>query len=160
MMRIVRRTLELANLPPLSDEMLEERAKVWAETLFEVVPEKRLGDAFKKAVADHNTTFAVSAYDMKIAFQKISTDENAAYLRAREKDLADLDRMNLTANYPECENCLNTGWKWIKQSEPSGRIHLGVIRCETCNYWWNVREKLASRTTDKLPGRHERSYQE
>jgi len=159
-MRIIRRTLDLANQPPLSDEVLESRAESWAETLFNAVPEERLAEAFKRAIADHDSTFPMSAYELKTAYEKIAEAERTAYSRARQKDLEDLERQNLTANYRECRDCFSTGWKYVKRSDPSGLIHNGVIKCTICNYWWLVSERLASKTEDKLPGKSTRSYQE
>jgi len=160
MVKIISRAISLANAPSLTESEIMVRARDWADALFANVPEDRLIDAFRRAIADHTSTFPMSAYELKTAYEKIAEDERTAYARARQKDLEDLERQNLTANYRECPDCFSTGWKYVKRADPSGLIHDGVIRCTLCNYWWLVRERLASKTEDKLPGKSTRSYQE
>ena len=65
-------------------EAKEQRAKVWTELLFEIIPTLRLRDAFERAFSEHESTFPVNAYDIKAAWERIKADERAA----RDEEIA------------------------------------------------------------------------
>ena len=56
-------------------EAKEQRAKVWTELLFEIIPTLRLRDAFERAFSEHESTFPVNAYDIKAAWERIKADD-------------------------------------------------------------------------------------
>lgn len=72
MVKIVSKAISLANAPSLTDAELLIRAKDWAEELALLVPENRLLETFRRAVADHQSTFPINFYDLKTAYDKIA----------------------------------------------------------------------------------------
>lgn len=59
-------------------------AKTWAEYLYNVIPEEELLSAFKRAFADHKTTFAINALDVKLAYERILDDRAKAKEKLRQ----------------------------------------------------------------------------
>lgn len=140
-MRIVRRTLELSNQPPLSDESLKERACVWAETLFDVVPETRLVDAMDQAVKDHESSFPINAYDLKLAYDKFAAVERAAQMREREKRINEIEELRRLRDAFECKKCFNSGWESVKIDGYSY-----AKKCYACKYWEFWSDKHVKKT--------------
>jgi hypothetical protein len=134
-MRIVRRTLELSNQPPLENDALERRARIWSEDLFEIVPEARLKDAYSAAIASHNSGFPVTAYEIAEAFKQIAVAERKAARQQWEAEQTQIEMLGKLANYRECEYCFNSGFFSTTQTEPDGRRYSGVVKCRNCDYW-------------------------
>ena len=59
------------------------RAEVWARVLFGVIPENRLQDAFDRAFQLHDSSFPVNAYEIKLAWEKIKTEEREAKIKTQ-----------------------------------------------------------------------------
>lgn len=76
------------------------RTDVWARVLIDIVPEARLQDSFDRAFREHNSSFSINAYDIKIAWEKIKTEENEAKIKTQavecpgEKYHVNLDKDN------------------------------------------------------------------
>lgn len=51
------------------------RTDVWTRVLFGVIPERRLQESFDRAFRDHTTSFAINAYDIKAAWERIAVEE-------------------------------------------------------------------------------------
>jgi hypothetical protein len=99
---MVRKSLELANQPPLSDEDLISRSETWSETLWGILPEDEqiIFRIWRRAMADHQTTFPINAYDLKAAAVAVGKDDEAA---------VDQTRL-LSATAPsQCLRCYGTG---------------------------------------------------
>lgn len=87
MLLIVDDSFEMSSQKPTSAEKLT-RVDVWSRALFGVVPEMRLQDAFNRAFADHDSPFAVNAYEIKSAWKTIQAEEAAARLKAYDAERA------------------------------------------------------------------------
>lgn len=87
---LIRKTLSLANQPPLEYEEIIVRAFDWQDVLEKVIPLKRLTEAFEKAFELHKTTFPIMASEIKQAYQQILIEENAKRVeksrQEKEKD--------------------------------------------------------------------------
>ena len=57
------------------------RAEAWARVLFGVIPENRLPDAFDRAFQLHDSSFPVNAYEIKLAWEKIKSEEYEAKIK-------------------------------------------------------------------------------
>jgi hypothetical protein len=141
-MRIVRYSLELANQPPLEDDALDERAAIWAETVFGIIPENRLITAFRRATADHNSTFPMNAYDLKNAFDRISAEEGRISVRDVELRVQKLDEESRLQSRFECKKCFNCGWETVWLCDETGRQYRAAKKCYECRYWDNYSAKL------------------
>lgn len=69
-------------------EAKENRRDAWVYLLFPIIPTERLRECFERAFRDHNTTFAVNAYDLKAAWEKIVTEDREEREAAIEEDKA------------------------------------------------------------------------
>lgn len=76
------------------------RATAWARVLREVVPEDRLQDAFDAAFRNHDSSFAVNAYEIKSAWVDLATAEQAE----RERIEAEERSVNRVAYCPNRKN--------------------------------------------------------
>ncbi|MBA2334824.1 MAG: hypothetical protein H0V90_07795 [Blastocatellia bacterium] len=150
MIRIVKKAISLANAPALTEIELGDRARDWAEVLFDVVPEEHLQDAFKRAARDHKTSFPVSMHDVRIAYEQIAADELREEKRLREKFLDDLDAERKLSNRFECKLCFGSGWKEITEYDSVNRPYKGVIKCHDCRHWEYYSEKLKQNSTGKM----------
>lgn len=65
------------------------RAKVWSDLLFEIVPENRLNDAFRRAFRDHDSSFPVNAYEIKAAWEAIEREEATSAAEAEKKHVSE-----------------------------------------------------------------------
>jgi hypothetical protein len=83
-----------------TDEEKAVRAETWAENLFDLIPENRLDDTFRRAFKDHTSDFPVSAYDLKNAWQKMKVEE----FQSREQPVG-----GEPASAELCEKCYGTG---------------------------------------------------
>lgn len=106
-----------------------------------VVPEAELQRSFDRAFADHTSNFPVSAYDLKVAYDAIISEEKAAVEAAEHKKREELRKklkaMETEAQYRICSSCLNSGFREVfNKDDPDGRW---VVKCNQCNYWFNRR---------------------
>ena len=81
-MILVKKTLSLANQPPLAERDLAERAKDWQDALEENVPVERLPDAFTRALKNHNSTFPINAFGILAAWNELDAEEREEKSRA------------------------------------------------------------------------------
>jgi hypothetical protein len=150
-MKILARTVSLANLPALTVEELTVRSRDWAEALFPSVREERLRDAFTRAIADHKTTFAISFYEIKTAWDAIAMDEKMAEYKRREVELDDLDRKRRLAEIRVCQVCHGSGFKDAGTREFAGRDYPQVTRSYgCCDYWERRRQNNERGRMDKI----------
>lgn len=97
-------------------EEIAARTKTWARALFGVIPEFRLQDAFDAAFQVHDSTFPVSAYEIKLEWQKIEIRERAETQARRiefEKEnpkLACPDRARHKNDDGDVEICSPVNW--------------------------------------------------
>jgi hypothetical protein len=71
MARIISKAISLANAPMLTEPELLVRARDWSEALHGIVPMEALNAAMSRAFENHNSTFPVNAYDLKIAYGEL-----------------------------------------------------------------------------------------
>jgi len=120
-----------------TDEEIALRSQSWTRHLMGVVPEVELQRCFDRAFADHDSSFPVSAYDVKSAYDAILADERAAEAKRREERRRQLDAMTTEPKYLICDHCYNSGFRQIRNpNDPDGRW---VVKCNLCNYWFNRR---------------------
>lgn len=77
-MEIILKSVSLGNGPALTDDELTMRGVDWCEALEACVPEDRLRDAYLRAFKDHASGFPLSAYEVKIAWERVREEEAAA----------------------------------------------------------------------------------
>lgn len=112
---------------------MQERAAIWSDALFGIVPEDMLGHAFQLAVRDHTSAFPVSAYEVKESYLRIKAE-----LDRREK--ADMTKRLQAAeaaspDFHVCPHCCNSGFREVHPMDAWGMSYTGVVRCVTCDYW-------------------------
>ncbi|MBX7170592.1 MAG: hypothetical protein K1X72_06510 [Pyrinomonadaceae bacterium] len=74
---LIRKTKSLANQTPLEYEEIFVQACDWQDVLEELIPVERLTEAFKKAFKLHETSYPITALDIKHGYQQILIEENA-----------------------------------------------------------------------------------
>jgi hypothetical protein len=124
MVKIISKAISLANLPMLTEAELLVRARDWSEALWEIVPVEALNQCLRRAFEDHRSTFALNAYDLKSAYEK---------LKAQRTVIAD-DRQ--LTNDERVERCTN---KANHLPDTFGEIELcisgiaeGIVPCGRC----------------------------
>lgn len=141
LIRIITKAISLANAPALTENELAMRARDWSEVLFDVVPQERLLDAFKRAAQDHGTSFPISMHDVRIAYGKIDAEEKAKAQAEREKFLADLESRNMLVNKFICDYCFNSGWEVQTFYDVARNPYKAAVKCYSCKYWQYWSEK-------------------
>jgi hypothetical protein len=130
MIRIIRKSISLANAPSLTEGEYGIRARDWAEQLFEVVPEDRLFEAFGRAVKDHNSSFPVNFYDLKAAWHRIETEEAAERQRRLNEHMAENPVKYCKAAYNHVDQVNDDGEVTVMIGGPNGKEV--IIPCPDC----------------------------
>jgi hypothetical protein len=52
--------------------------------------------------------------------------------------------MKFDTNYQECPMCFNCGFTEVTRHDQLGRPYRGVIRCQSCDYWFKLAAKLGA----------------
>lgn len=78
---LVKKLNNWANMPPLSEIDLAERAKDWQDALEVEIPRHRLPDVLRRADRNHTSTFPINKYEMSSAWREIDAEERADQLR-------------------------------------------------------------------------------
>jgi hypothetical protein len=137
------KSLELSNQPALTESQMGDRSQIWAEILFDFIPEKDLKFAFNQAFADNKTDFPVSAMMVKNGYQTLLDQRRK---RALEADIAS-SQANASDDY-QCPYCFNSGFCGIDHEGyliPLQKHNpRGVHKCQAagCEYWERRRAKL------------------
>jgi hypothetical protein len=76
-MELVKKTNNWANLPPLSELDLADRAMDWQDELELEIPRERLPDAVRRARKNHKSSFALNLYEILTAWEEITAEEIA-----------------------------------------------------------------------------------
>jgi hypothetical protein len=134
--------VDLANQPPLSDEVIKDRALAWCDALFPNVEERRLTEAFDRAIAKHETTFPISVHEILVAAKALQAEEfakrEAEDFESRRKSEA------MSPDYKECPSCQSCGWRKVFDRDAWGKEHWGAVRCYDCDYWQRRKERKIS----------------
>lgn len=72
---LVKKTHNWANLPPLSETDLAERAKDWQDELEKEIPLNRLADALSQARKNHTSSFPINLYEISTAYRALVNAE-------------------------------------------------------------------------------------
>jgi hypothetical protein len=99
MLRVIRRSISLANAPSLTEAEYGIRAKDWCELLEAVIPEERLMDSFMRAARDHASAFPVNAYEIQDAWKNIQAEEQARRETEAVDDVSAIDTCGNKANH-------------------------------------------------------------
>lgn len=75
-MTLVSKAISLANAPALDKGDLLIRARDWAEQMFRIVPENKLGQAAKYAFENHDSSFPVNFHDIIKAYKYLQTQDH------------------------------------------------------------------------------------
>jgi hypothetical protein len=137
---IVSDSYELSGHAPTDVEKLA-RAETWSRGLFGVIPEGALQKSFDRAFRDHSGSFAVSAYDLKDAYEKIKNEHVAM---GQSRQLTTDERVERCSNKP---NHLPGTFGEIKLCIPDV-VDDAVVPCGRCRpdeYVAKKRELLAGR---------------
>lgn len=88
----------------VADPGVEQAKSIeWAEELYDIVPVERLGEVFKRAIRDHDSTFPIDFYDLKLAWFRIRDEEaTAAYEAAVERRRMEWD---IEYRHRDCPKC-------------------------------------------------------
>lgn len=115
MAQIVSKSVSLANAPSLTREELLIRSRDWAEELFQVVPENQLSQSLKRAFADHETAFPLSAYELKTGYKRLmaANAERAAEEAQQSRQISRADAYSKEAGEPNCIRCRDTNVEMI-----------------------------------------------
>jgi hypothetical protein len=108
MVQIISKSISLANAPSLTREELIIRARDWAEILFQVVPENQLVQSLKRAFDDHDSSFPLTAYELKTAYRQMHA-ENGRRAAVEAEEARQVERAN-PAEYGgvKCLRCRDT----------------------------------------------------
>jgi hypothetical protein len=150
-MDLIRRNVTLAGKPMPVEEDLFNQSEVWAEELFEVVPEAWLDASFARAFKDHTSEFPITAFEVKNAYAEVEREARIAAYKQREAVMDDLDRKNRLAT-PVCPICRGTGFKEAAPRESyTGRSYSGVERSyNCCDYWEKRRTQTEANRSQKV----------
>lgn len=109
MMEIVEKTYSLANSQALEANESFLKATDWSEVLYKIIPLDRLRECYDRAVADHDTTFAVNAHDLKNAWKKIRDED----LHRRHMARLEAAKRTPAAHEPVCLRCRDTNCETV-----------------------------------------------
>lgn len=102
-LRMVLKSISLANSPTLTEEEQGDRTRDWAEVLYPIIPdENEARAAFQRAVHAHRGSFPLTCYEVIDAF-RATAEEAAAQPKAIATD-AELEEKRL-----RCLMCFGTG---------------------------------------------------
>lgn len=124
---LVNKTIRLANQPPLATDDAIERAKDWMDALEPIVPLDRLPAVYARAVADHETTFPVNFFDLKVAWDKISAEEK----KKQTEDLQKTIRENAVAFCVRRDFHANADGE-VEYDDPFDTTKQVLMPCVTC----------------------------
>jgi hypothetical protein len=85
-MELVKKTNNWANLPPLSELDLADRAMDWQDELELEIPRERLPDAVRRARKNHKSSFALNLYEILNAWEEITGEETAERQKQIERE--------------------------------------------------------------------------
>lgn len=97
------------------------------------VPEQELQRCFDRAFAGHDSSFPISAYDMKTAYDAIVADERELENRKREERRRKLEAITTEPKYRICEHCHSGGFREVFNRKDPDNTY--VVKCNQCNYW-------------------------
>jgi hypothetical protein len=106
---IIEKIQSLANLPPLTDKEQFAKTSTWAQALFSIIPERKLQECYLRAVADHESEYAISALNLKTAWKKICSDEK----HRREANRLNADRGAFYGHAISCYRCRDTNVEMV-----------------------------------------------
>jgi hypothetical protein len=86
MILLVKKTHNWANLPPLSEIDLADRAKDWQDALEPEIPLDYLLPSVQRARQKHDSSFPINLYEISTAYREIMTEENAEKHRQEESN--------------------------------------------------------------------------
>jgi transcription elongation factor Elf1 len=87
---LIKRSLELANWPPLErNKQLPRRIAFWTEALFPRIERARLPLAFDEALDTHRSEYPVNAYELIQADRRLKKREEAARRAAEQVRVAE-----------------------------------------------------------------------
>lgn len=101
-MDLVRRTQSLSNLPALTEHELGQRAMDWQDAFEGIIPIDRLGDAFKRALETHESSFPVNGFEVLAAWKRIQESERREAQMARW--IEEQEHADDPARCPNAEN--------------------------------------------------------
>jgi hypothetical protein len=131
--------VDLANQPPLSDEVIKDRGLAWSDALFPTVPEKELERALDRAIAKHQTTFPISAHEILIAWNEIWAEIISARERAEYEERSRAERVS--PDIKICLQCCGSGFRPVQPESAWGKQYPGVVYCYDCDYWQRRRDQ-------------------
>lgn len=85
-MKLILRSLELCQQPPLEPKALFRRGEVWAEMMSMVIPLEDLEESFLIAQSVHESTFPINAHDIKNGYDALAARRNREMLAEREAE--------------------------------------------------------------------------
>lgn len=89
-------------MPPLDNDELALHISAWAELLFSVIPESKLGAAYVRAVQESEDTFTLTAPKLIQGFRALCDSERSSPRIAQDSNL-------LTGEV--CQKCFGLGWE-------------------------------------------------
>jgi hypothetical protein len=142
---IVNDSYELSGHAPTDAEKLL-RAETWSRALFGVIPEDALEKSFQRAFRDHTGSFAISAYELKDAYEKIKNEHVAL---GQSRQLTTDERVERCANKL---NHLPGAYGAIKLCIPDV-VDDAVVPCGRCQP-----EEFRAKKRELLAGREEPKF--
>jgi hypothetical protein len=127
MMKVVQKTNNWANLPPLSEEDLGQRAMDWQDELEQEIPLERIPDVLRRARRNHKGTYAINLYEMSHAWDEIRAEETVE--KAKNVEQAKTENPVLfCANRKEHIN----DWGEVKIVNFFDTSEEIIVPCKTC----------------------------
>lgn len=126
MLLVVNESFEASSQNATIEEQMLKAAS-WSDLLFDIIPESRLMEVFRRAFREKDSTFTVNAYDLKNTWYAIQAEESAARLKAYDDDKA-ANPVRYCSNQTEHIN--DAGDVEIVLGGPNGTTV--VIPCSTC----------------------------
>jgi hypothetical protein len=129
---IINSSFTLSSQRPTDEEKVV-CCKAWTDVLMGVIPEADLTRSYKRAFRDHASNYAVNAYDLKVAYDKLVEEERAAKRAEDDRFMAVAEQRERNGVHRfECEHCFNSGFREI--DDPKGGPNRGVVGCDRCYY--------------------------
>jgi hypothetical protein len=135
---MIRRTIDLANQPPLDGDVIKDRALAWCDALFPTVPEGYLEQSLDRAIDKHQTTFPVSVHEILLAWKGLWAEIMSARERQEYEDRAKAERVS--PDIRVCLQCFGSGFRHMNIDNVWGKEYPGVCRCYDCDYWQRRKE--------------------
>lgn len=125
-LKLVHKSISASNAPNLTEVEAGQRARDWADLLWDQVPEQSLEPAFRRAVHEHASSFPITVAELIRGYRSLTENPERSPSGASLPE-ADVEK----GRRESCERCFGTTMEHIFTID--GRI-AGVRRIGSCDH--------------------------